>query len=200
MMRSKMTYAFTIDAAFVAELFKDNLVASTSHECGVSVVDRFNHHASGGISSHLTGIRKSRSADRERILDIWRGAVDETHHFLHPGDRRDIEVEVVAFLPKMSLWLAVNCDDMALGFTLLDGCCMEALFIHPEHRGLGIGRALVQHALSLHSSITTEVNEQNLQAIGFYRHLGFERIGYSQHDQQGRPYPLIHLRKSRESV
>ena len=199
-MRTKMTYAFTIDAAFVAELFKENLAASTSHECGVSVGNRFNHHASGGISSHLAGIRKSRAADRERILDIWRGAVDATHHFLHPGDRRDIEVEVVAFLPKMSLWLAVDCDDMALGFMLMDGSCMEALFIHPLHRGFGIGRALVQHALTFHSFITTEVNEQNSQGVGFYRHLGFERIGYSHHDQQGRPYPLIHLRKSRENI
>jgi putative acetyltransferase len=200
MMRSKMTYAFTIDAAFVAELFKDNLVASTSHECGVSVVDRFNHHASGGISSHLAGIRKSRAADRERILDIWRGAVDATHHFLHPTDRRDIEAEVVAFLPKVSPWLAVDSADTALGFMLLDGRHMEALFIDPLHRGSGIGRAFVQHALSFHSTITTEVNEQNSQAIEFYRHLGFERIGHSQHDQQGRPYPLIHLRKSRENI
>lgn len=83
---------------------------------------------------------------------------------------------------------------------LLGAGRMEALFVHPLHGGTGIGRALVEHALIFYSTITTDVNEQNLPAVGFYLHLGFERIGYSKTDQQGRPYPLIHLRKSRETV
>lgn len=70
---------------------------------------------------------------------------------------------------------------------------MEALFIDPVSRGEGVGRALVQHALSLRSTIFTDVNEQNLQAVGFYEHLGFVPIGRSERDGQGRPYPLIHL-------
>lgn len=52
---------------------------------------------------------------------------------------------------------------------------MEALFVHPEHRGVGIGHKLVRHALTLSSTITTDVNEQNFQAVGFYMHLGFEK-------------------------
>ena len=77
---------------------------------------------------------------------------------------------------------------------LLDGSSMEALFIDPAHRGRGIGRALVEHALDLHPALTTDVNEQNGQAIGFYERMGFVPTGRSDHDGQGRPYPLIHLR------
>ena len=77
---------------------------------------------------------------------------------------------------------------------LLEGDRVEALFIDPLHRGSGIGRALIEHALTFHPSISTDVNEQNVQAIGFYEHLGFERIGRSQTDHQGRSYPLIHMR------
>ena len=39
-----------------------------------------------------------------------------------------------------------------------------------------------------------DVNEQNPQALGFYRHLGFEQVGRSPLDGQGRPFPLLHLR------
>ena len=144
----------------------------------------------------MVDIRRSAAADQQRVLDIWRGAVDATHHFLTPADRRDIETEVVAFLPQAPLWLAADDSDRPLGFMLLEEGRMEALFIDPLQRGRGIGRALVQHALSMYPTITTDVNEQNAQAIGFYMHLGFERIGHSQTDNQGRPYPLIHLRLS----
>jgi putative acetyltransferase len=145
-------------------------------------------------------IRNSRPADLGRALDIWRAAVDATHDFLDPVDRREIEAETAAILPELPLWLAVDSADRALGFMILEDNRMGALFIDPVHRRSGIGRALVQFALTLHSVITTEVNEQNSQAVGFYSHLGFERIGYSSKDQQGRAYPLIYLRKSRDTA
>jgi putative acetyltransferase len=139
-------------------------------------------------------IRPSTSLDGPRVLDIWRNAVDATHDFLAPNDRRNIEKEVTSFLPTAPLWLAVDDNDCALGFMLLSDGHMEALFIDPANRGTGVGRVLVQHALRLHPSLTTDVNEQNNQAIGFYERLGFQRTGRSEIDGQGRLYPLIHLR------
>jgi putative acetyltransferase len=71
---------------------------------------------------------------------------------------------------------------------------MEALFVDPDFRGSGIGRTLVEEAVRRYPDLSTDVNERNLQAIGFYQRLGFERRGRSAADGQGRPYPLIHLR------
>lgn len=139
-------------------------------------------------------IRPSRPQDGERAVDIWRAAVDATHDFLTPEDRHALDGTVAGFLPHVPLWLAVDGNDVAIGFMLLDGGHMEALFIHPDHRGQGVGRALVEHALARHPGLTTDVNEQNTQAVGFYRRLGFRPTGRSNTDGQGRPYPLIHLR------
>ncbi|MGH9604873.1 MAG: acetyltransferase [Terracidiphilus sp.] len=141
-------------------------------------------------------IRQAIPVDGPRVLDIWRSAVDATHNFLSIQDRQDIEKEVAAFLPDAPLWLAVDDSGTAIGFMLLDGSHMEALFIDPAHRGSGVGRALVEHALAAHPDLTTDVNEQNAQAVGFYEHLGFQRIGSSEKDNQGRSYPLIHLRRA----
>lgn len=141
-------------------------------------------------------IRRVTSEDLPRVLDIWRGAVDATHHFLTAADRRDIETEVVVILPQLPLWLAVDSCDCPLGFMLLEGSHMEAPYIDSQQRGIGNRRALIEHALTIHSTITTDVNEQNTQALGFYLHIGFNRLGRSEKDNQGHAYPLLHMQLS----
>lgn len=138
--------------------------------------------------------RLSTKDDLPRIMDIWRRAVDATHDFLAPDDRDAIEAELVTFFPQISLLLAVDDNDTPLGFMFLHDGQMEALFIDPDQHGKGIGKALIQRAVAEHPALTTDVNEQNHKALGFYEHQGFERTGRSTHDGQGRPYPLIHLR------
>jgi putative acetyltransferase len=139
-------------------------------------------------------LRPSRPEDGPRVVEIWAAAVDATHDFLTPEDRAAIGREVEAFLPAAQLTLAVDDRDRAIGFMLIDGGHMEALFIDPEHRGAGVGAILIDYALAVRPLLTTDVNEQNAQAVGFYEHMGFERTGWSATDGRGRPYPLIHLR------
>jgi putative acetyltransferase len=131
-------------------------------------------------------IRPSRPDEGTRIIEIWRGAVNATHDFLMPEDRLAIDEMVCGFLP-------VDEHDYPLAFMLIDEGHMEALFVDPARRGSGIGAALVKHGLSLHPKMTTDVNEQNAQAVRFYERMGFKQTGRSPIDGQGRPYPLIHL-------
>jgi len=144
--------------------------------------------------SSMIKIRNSRQADSEQVFEIWRRAVLTTHDFLSEADRLAIEIEVRNFLPTVPLSLAVNENDQALGFMLVSGSHMEALFIDPSHHGRGIGRALINHALKFHPTLTTDVNEQNRQAAAFYKRMGFITTGRSEKDGQGRDYPLIHLK------
>ena len=138
-------------------------------------------------------IRTSRSHEGACAVDIWRRAVDATHDFLTREDREAIDAMVRDFLPQVPLWFAVDADDEPLAFMFIDSGHMEALFVDPTHRGSGIGAALVRHGLALHPDMTTDVNEQNVQAVGFYEKMGFRRTGRSALDGQGRPYPIIHL-------
>lgn len=139
-------------------------------------------------------LRPSQPQDGDRIIAIWAAAVDATHDFLTPEDRASIGREVEAFLPTAPLVLAVDDRDRPLGFMLITNGHMEALFIDPEYRGAGLGAMMIDYALAIHPGLTIDVNEQNAQALGFYEHMGFERIGWSATDGQGRAYPLIHLR------
>ena len=96
-------------------------------------------------------------------------------------------------LPEAPLWVAVNERDQPVGFMLLSGQHMDALFIDPDVRGCGVGRMLVEHALSMAPELTTNVNEQNEQAVGFYKKVGFKVTGRSEVDDLGKPYPLLNL-------
>ena len=139
-------------------------------------------------------IRRSQRHEGERLAEIWCRSVDATHDFLSAQDREEIEVQVRTFLPEAPLWVATDANDVPLAFMLLSEHHLEALFVDPDARGTGVGRKLVEHALSLIPDLTTDVNEQNEQAVGFYQKMGFVVTGRSETDDHGRPYPLLHLR------
>ena len=140
-------------------------------------------------------IREGSPADVPRALEIWRAAVDATHGFLTPEDRGEIDRMVTdQFLPRAELWLAEDHDGQVLGFLVMEGEEIDALFVDPAMHGQGYGTALVEHALTLSPHATVEASEQASNALPFYKARGFVPIGRSETDPQGRPYPLVRLR------
>lgn len=141
-------------------------------------------------------IRKSYPSEASEIIQIWKNSVDATHDFLTTHDRQEIEKEVVGFFSETPVWVATHQEDRPLGFMFLHDGHLEALFVDASARGLGVGKQLISHALALHPDLSIDVNEQNRQAVGFYQHMGFKVTGRSELDNQGRPYPLLHLSKA----
>ena len=85
---------------------------------------------------------------------------------------------------------------MPVGFMGLAEDDISALFLEPSCRGQGGGRRLVAHAQRLRGgSLTVDVNEQNPAARGFYEALGFVVVSRSPDDGDGRPFPLLHMRR-----
>ncbi len=138
-------------------------------------------------------IRRSRRDEGEKLVSIWCRSVDATHHFLSPDYRIELEELVRSFLPEAPLWVAVTESDEPVAFMLLTEQHIDALFVDPDMRGSGVGKLLIEHALSLTSTLTTDVNEQNDQAVGFYKKMGFKVTGRTEVDDLGRPYPLLKL-------
>ncbi|WP_330656193.1 GNAT family protein [Alkaliphilus flagellatus] len=38
------------------------------------------------------------------------------------------------------------------------------------------------------------VNEQNIQGVGFYKYMGFDIFKKSELDEQGNPFPILHMK------
>ncbi|HDU4899980.1 TPA: acetyltransferase [Klebsiella quasipneumoniae subsp. similipneumoniae] len=141
----------------------------------------------------VISIRRSRPDEGDKLIAIWCRSVDATHDFLSKAYRKELEEMVRAFLPEAPLWVAVNTEDQPIAFMLLTGDHMDALFVDPDVRCCGVGRLLIEHALSLTPKLTTNVNEQNEQAVGFYQRMDFRVTGRSETDDLGQPYPLLNL-------
>ncbi|MDR0278446.1 MAG: acetyltransferase [Paucimonas sp.] len=139
-------------------------------------------------------IRQATNADHPLLLDLWQRSVRATHHFLQPSDIDALLPQLRdLYLPAVELWVAVDEQDRPLGFIGLNENHVEMLFIEPDLRGQGIGRALLDHARCSRADLSVDVNEQNPQAVGFYKHYGFVQTGRSPLDGEGRPFPLLHL-------
>jgi len=139
-------------------------------------------------------IRQAIAADHPMLIDIWLRAVRATHHFLQASDIDALLPQLRdVYLPAVELWVAVDPDDKPLGFIGLNENHVEMLFIEPDRRGQGIGRALLDFCRNTRDTLSVDVNEQNPQAVGFYRHYGFAQTGRSPLDGEGRPFPLLHM-------
>lgn len=68
----------------------------------------------------------------------------------------------------------VEGDVVAFSVVRNDGYLLF-LGVAPEHRGGGLGRALVQKVEEDHTKISCHTRESNENALEFYRHLGFEK-------------------------
>lgn len=134
------------------------------------------------------------SAQHPRLAGIWEASVRATHDFLDEADIAFLRPKVLhEYLPAVTLRACEDESGTIRGFVGVVGHRIEMLFVEPECRGRGIGKALLTHAVDRLGATALDVNEQNPQAIRFYERMGFRAIGRSPLDGQGRPFPLIHM-------
>ncbi len=149
---------------------------------------------------HMCRVRRARPDDRPHLLDLWERAVRATHGFLTEHDIAALRPLVDTELASDTLdwWVLASDTEGAIAFLGTTPHAIEALFVDPAHRRCGAGTRLVAHAQSLAPTkpLAVDVNEQNESALGFYECLGFERVGRSPLDADGRPFPLVHLKRT----
>lgn len=137
-------------------------------------------------------IRRIEVADYPRLVEIWESAVVNTHDFLKKEDFLYYKKRVPSYFPYVSLF-GFEQDDKLVGFIGISGGNMEMLFIDNDYREKGVGRQLILYAISELDVTKVDVNEQNIQAVGFYEHMGFHVVARSELDNEGKAYPILHM-------
>ena len=129
------------------------------------------------------------------LLKLWEDSVHATLHFLSDAEIRRIRDYVPQALKEVPHLLIAETDEgEPLGFLDIAECRPEMLFLAPAVRGKGLGGWLLRYAMENYSVCELTVNEQNPQAVGFYRHMGFRTYRRTDSDEAGDPYPLLYMR------
>lgn len=149
-----------------------------------------------GLSDEIImRIEKIIPNDLPALTDLWEASVRATHHFLKEEDITQLRPLVAeGLLSGLSVYKAINEQNEAEGFIGVGGARIEMLFVSPHSRGRGVGKQLLAFATGTLNASEVDVNEQNEQGVGFYRHMGFDVFARSALDGQGNPFPLLHMR------
>ncbi len=131
--------------------------------------------------------------DYPRLLVIWEKSVRVTHNFLKESDIQFIKPFVLKSFPIVKLFVFKNESGKISGFVGLADNKIEMLFVDSDCRGKGIGKKLALYAIDNLDATKLDVNEQNHQAVEFYKHIGFKIEGRSELDRMGNPFPLLHM-------
>ena len=137
-------------------------------------------------------IRKIEVTDYPRLMEIWESAVLSTHDFLKEEDFLYYKELLPVYFQYVTL-LGFEQEGMLVGFMGIAEGNLEMLFVDNNYRGMGIGKKLITYAISNLQVTKVDVNEQNAQAVGFYKHIGFNVSQRSDLDGEGKEYPILHM-------
>ena len=130
----------------------------------------------------------------ERLLEVWESSARATHLFLSDSEIKRIKKYVPQALNGIAHLVIVEDETGRPGaFMGIEDGTLEMLFISPEERGKGLGKRLIQYGIENYGVKRLAVNEQNPQAKGFYKHMGFQVYKRTDLDEQGNPYPLLYM-------
>ena len=130
----------------------------------------------------------------QRLLIVWEKSVRATHLFLSDAEIENIKQYVPEALCGVGCLIIANDEDEhPVALMGIEDGVLEMLFIAPEQRGKGLGKALLSLGIEKYGVKQLTVNEQNPHAKGFYEHLGFEVYKRTDMDEQGDPYPLLYM-------
>ncbi|QXU42307.1 GNAT family N-acetyltransferase [Pedobacter sp. D749] len=131
--------------------------------------------------------------DYEKLIAVWESSVRATHHFLSENDIMTYRSLILTeYFDQVRLY-AAKFEEEVMGFIGINKKSIQMLFIHPDARGKGFGKTLIDFAKDEHDVNTVDVNEQNKQAVGFYEKLGFVTFERSEQDGAGKPFPILSM-------
>ena len=128
------------------------------------------------------------------LVGLWDASVRASHHFLTEEDILRLTPFVGEAIRAITTLMVLYQGKHPVAFMGIEGAKIEMLFVAPSCLGRGFGKQLVCMAIEKFHVIYVDVNEQNPQAEGFYRHLGFRAFERIETDEQGNPFPILRMK------
>ena len=135
------------------------------------------------VTLNCMKIRKYEETDLAGVLSCWERASMVGHPFVSQ-DFLNSEKDNIPkkYLPNGETWVAQK-QRAVVGFTILHGNEVGALFVDPKFHGEGVGYALMNKARETTGNLLVEVFKANSVGCNFYFRYGFTLVSEYHHKQ-----------------
>lgn len=122
-------------------------------------------------------IRKYKNEDTDALIAIWDKAEPLAHPFLSTSVRDQVRNDLRnIYLPNAQTWVLED-EAVPVGFIAMIDREIGGLFLVPSQQGMGMGRRMVDHMVTLKGPLTVEVFKDNKIGLRFYERYGFVVVG-----------------------
>lgn len=185
---------------YIADFFGGKVVKAEAQEFGKAVLEIIDR-----ADLEFACMKKE---DIDSMLVLWEDSVKASHYFLTHDEVQNIAQDVLSAFEQVQHIILARAQGEIVGFVGIQNSeqtsTIEMLFVTPKMFNRGIGKSLLKEAyvrvLKNSKIIAVDCNEQNPNGLKFYQGLGFERVGRSERDPQGREYPIIHFEMTEKKL
>lgn len=124
-------------------------------------------------------LRPAVAEDLDGVQQVYVAAAAGAGQPVDDRPEQEVRAWVSRLLERPELWVATGPGGV-LGFLHLDGDWLDQLFVHPDHQGRGVGRALLELAVALRPrGFGLRVHEANTRARDFYTRSGLVELEHT---------------------
>ena len=122
-------------------------------------------------------IRKLNEADIDKVMDIWMKSTIKAHDFISKEYwQNNYNTVKEVYIPMSETFVYKDVQGIKGFISVINNEFIGALFVDIDFQGNGIGKQLIDYAVSKYGKLKLAVYKENKKSVEFYIYRGFKII------------------------
>ncbi|MFR5133297.1 MAG: N-acetyltransferase [Terrisporobacter sp.] len=122
-------------------------------------------------------IRKLNEADIDKVMDIWMKSTIKAHDFISKEYwQNNYNTVKEVYIPMSETFVYKDAQGIKGFISEINNEFIGALFVDIDFQGNGIGKQLIDYAVSKYGKLQLTVYKENKKSVEFYINRGFKII------------------------
>lgn len=122
-------------------------------------------------------IRKLNEADIDKVMDIWMKSTIKAHDFISKEYwQNNYNTVKEVYIPMSETFVYKDVQGIKGFISVINNEFIGALFVDIDFQGNGIGKQLIDYAVSKYGKLLLAVYKENKKSVEFYINRGFKII------------------------
>lgn len=122
-------------------------------------------------------IRKLNEADIDKVMDIWMKSTIKAHDFISKEYwQNNYNTVKEVYIPMSETFVYKDAQGIKGFISVINNEFIGALFVDIDFQGNGIGKQLIDYAVSKYGKLQLAVYRENKKSVEFYINRGFKII------------------------